>query len=105
MVLCQDTDYMLFDEPLNNLDIRHAVGMMKLLRDAARDFRKTVVVVLHDINFASCYSDHIVVMRDGKLFLQGAPDAIVRPDVLSSIYGTEFDVHEMGGHRIATYYT
>jgi iron complex transport system ATP-binding protein len=105
MVLCQDTDYMLFDEPLNNLDIRHAVGMMKLLRNAARDFQKTVVVVLHDINFASCYSDHIVVMREGKLFLQGAPDAIVRPDVLSSIYGTEFDVHEMGSKRIATYYT
>lgn len=63
---------MLFDEPLNNLDIRHAVDMMRLLRDAARDFGKTVVVVLHDINFASCYSNHIVVMRGGKVMLQGA---------------------------------
>ncbi|MCY1667918.1 iron ABC transporter ATP-binding protein [Rhizobium sp. SL86] len=105
MVLCQDTDYMLFDEPLNNLDIRHAVGMMKILKDAARDFGKTVVVVLHDINFASCYSDHIVVMRDGQLFLQGSPDEIVRPEILSSIYGTEFAVHQLGPNRIATYYT
>lgn len=105
MVICQDTDYMLLDEPLNNLDIRHAVGMMKLLKGAAKDFEKTVVVVLHDINFASCYSDHIVVMRDGKLFLQGTPEDIVRPEILSSIYATEFTVHELDGHRIATYFT
>lgn len=104
MVLCQDTDYMLFDEPLNNLDIRHAVAMMKLLRNAASDFHKTVVVVLHDINFASCYSDHVVAMRDGRVFMQGRPDEIVRPQVLSSIYQAEFEVHELGGKRIADYY-
>lgn len=105
MVLCQDTDYMLFDEPLNNLDIRHAVGMMKLLKNAARDLNKTVVVVLHDINFASCYSDHIVVMREAKLFMQGTPIDVVQPETLSEIYGTEFTVHQLDGHRIATYFT
>nr|CAD6429136.1 iron ABC transporter ATP-binding protein [Rhizobium sp. Q54] len=104
MILCQDTDYMLFDEPLNNLDIRHAVAMMKLLRDAARDFGKTVVVVLHDVNFASCYSDHIVVMRDGRLFMQGTPREIIRPDILEQTYGCPFEVHELGGDRIAVYY-
>jgi iron complex transport system ATP-binding protein len=104
MVLCQDTDYMLFDEPLNNLDIRHAVAMMKLLRNAASDFRKTVVVVLHDINFASVYSDHIVVMKDGKVFMQGGPDEIITPDTLSSIYDAPFDVYEMNGKRLANYY-
>ena len=105
MVLCQDTDYMLFDEPLNNLDIRHAVGMMKLLGNAARDFGKTVVVVLHDVNFASCYSNHIIVMRNGKLFLQGAPHEIIRPDTLEQTYGCPFDVQNIGGNRIAVYYT
>jgi iron complex transport system ATP-binding protein len=104
MVLCQDTDYMLFDEPLNNLDISHSVSMMKLLRKSARELGKTVVVVLHDINFASCYSDHIVVMCDGRLFLQGPPADIVRQEVLSEIYGTEFRVHELDGNRIATFY-
>ncbi|SFU11633.1 ABC transporter [Mesorhizobium sp. YR577] len=59
MVLCQDTDFMLLDEPLNNLDMKHAVSMMKLLRRAVDELGKTVVLVLHDINFASCYSDHI----------------------------------------------
>lgn len=104
MVLCQDTDYMLFDEPLNNLDIRHAVSMMKLLRNAARDFGKTVVVVLHDVNFASCYSDHIIVMRDGKLFLQGKPREIIRPETLEDIYGCPFEVHDLGGDLISVYY-
>lgn len=78
--------------------------MMKLLRDAARDFGKTVVVVLHDVNFASCYSDHIIVMRDGRLFLQGTPQEIIRPEVLEQTYGCSFRVHELGGDRIAVYY-
>ncbi|MBU1312638.1 MAG: ATP-binding cassette domain-containing protein [Alphaproteobacteria bacterium] len=105
MVLCQETDYMLFDEPLNNLDIRHAVGMMKLLRNAARDFGKTVVVVLHDVNFASCYSDHIIIMRDGRLFMQGTPREIIRPDILGQTYGCPFEVHDLGGDHIAVFYT
>jgi iron complex transport system ATP-binding protein len=104
MVLAQDTDYMLFDEPLNNLDIRHAVAMMKLLRDAAKDLGKTVVVVLHDINFASCYSDHIVVMRSGRLFRQGGPEEIIREEILTETYETGFKVREIDGNRIATFY-
>ena len=104
MVLCQDTDYMLFDEPLNNLDIRHAVAMMKMMRQAAGQLAKTAVVVLHDINFASCYSDHIVAMRDGKVLLQGATQEVMRPDTLKAIYDCDFTVHEVDGKRIAVYY-
>ena len=68
---------MLFDEPLNNLDMKHAVGMMKLLRRAADDLGKTIVLVLHDLNFASCYSDYIVAMRDGEVVHHGTPDEIM----------------------------
>jgi hypothetical protein len=60
MVLAQDTDYVLLDEPLNNLDLRHANQMMRLLPRMADELGKTVVLVVHDINFASCHSDHIV---------------------------------------------
>src|SRR5690606_38964503 len=67
MVLCQDTPYILLDEPLNNLDMAHAVSMMKLLRRLVCERQKTVVVVLHDINFASCYADHIIAMKDGRV--------------------------------------
>ena len=105
MVLCQDTDYVLFDEPLNNLDMKHAVGMMKLLRRAVDELGKTVVLVLHDINFASCHSDCIIAMQDGRVARQGSPEEIVRDDVLEAIYGTPFDVHLIEGRRIATYFS
>jgi len=104
MVLCQDTDYVLLDEPLNNLDMKHAMGMMKLLRRAANELGKTVVLVLHDINFASCYSDHIVAMKHGKLAAEGTVEAMIRPEVLSEIYEMEIAVHEIGGQRIGVYY-
>lgn len=104
MVLCQDTDYVLLDEPLNSLDMRHAVAMMQLLRRTADELGKTVVLVLHDINFASCYSDHIIAMRDGRVAHQGAPTELIDPAVLRDLYGIEVAVHDIGGQRIGVYY-
>jgi len=104
MVLCQDTDYLLLDEPLNNLDMKHAMGMMKILRQAANDFGKTVVLVLHDINFASWYSDHIVAMKHGKVAAQGPVAEMIKPEVLSGIYEMDIKVHEIGGQLISVYY-
>ncbi|ODT73145.1 MAG: iron ABC transporter ATP-binding protein [Pelagibacterium sp. SCN 63-23] len=104
MVLAQDTDYVLLDEPLNNLDMKHAMSMMKLLRQAANELGKTVVLVLHDINFASWYSDHIVAMKAGKVAAQGPSAQMIRPDVLSDIYEMDIKVHEIGGQLISVYY-
>ncbi|WP_181310072.1 iron ABC transporter ATP-binding protein [Nocardioides campestrisoli] len=104
MVLCQDTDVVLLDEPLNNLDLRHAVAMMGRLRDAARELDRTIVVVVHDLNVASCYADTIVAMRDGKVVACGPPAEIMRPDLLEEIYGLPVAVHEIDGQLIATYY-
>ena len=104
MVMCQDTDYVLLDEPLNNIDMRFAVDMMQLLRRAADEKGKTVVVVLHDINFASCYSDHIIAMRGGKLAWQGTPDEVIRDEVLSDLYQIPMQVHELNGQRICVYF-
>ncbi len=104
MVMCQDTDYVLLDEPLNNIDMRFAVDMMQLLRRAADEKGKTVVVVLHDINFASCYSDHIIAMRGGKLAWQGTPDEVMRDEILSELYAIPMQVHELNGQRICVYF-
>jgi len=104
MVLCQDTDYVLLDEPLNNLDMRHAVDMMKLLRRAAIELGKTVILVLHDINFASCYADRIVAMRDGKVAYHGTPLELIQPAVLHDLYQLDIRVHEIDGQRICVYY-
>ena len=74
MILAQDTDYVLLDEPLNNLDMRHAAAIMRLLRRTADDLERTVIVVLHDINVASrYYCDRIVGMRDGRIVVDGTP--------------------------------
>src|SRR5690554_7808619 len=104
MVMCQDTDYVLLDEPLNNIDMHHAVGMMQLLRRAVDEKGKTVVVVLHDINFASCYSDQIIAMRAGQVAYQGTPEQIIRGEVLSDIYQLPMQVHELAGQRICVYF-
>lgn len=104
MVLCQDTHYVLLDEPLNNIDIHHAVGMMQLLRRAADEKGKTVVVVLHDINFASCYADQIIAMRRGQLAYQGTVEDMICSEVLSDLYEIPMQVHELNGQRICVYF-
>ncbi len=104
MVLAQDTDYVLLDEPLNNLDMKHAMAMMKLMRQAADDLGKTVVLVLHDINFASWYSDRIVAMKQGRVAAQGSVKEMIRPEVLAGIYDMDIKVHEIGGQLISVYY-
>lgn len=105
MVLCQDTDIVLLDEPLNSLDMKHAVGMMKLMRRAVSELGKTVVVVLHDINFASCYADHIVLMENGKVANSGSPESVITPEIIKSVYDIEIEVHTIAGQLISVYYT
>ncbi len=104
MVLCQDTDYVLLDEPLNNLDMKNSMIMMKLLRRAASELGKTVVIVLHDINFASWYSQNIVAMRAGRVIRQGSPEEIITTETLREIYDMEVAVHELGGRRVGLFY-
>ncbi|KJF73642.1 iron ABC transporter ATP-binding protein [Agrobacterium arsenijevicii] len=104
MVLCQDTDYVLLDEPLNNLDMKHASSMMKIMRKAADELKKTVVLVLHDINFASWYSDTIIAMREGRICRQGPVDDIIQPEVLREIYDMSIRVNEIDGRRICLFY-
>ena len=105
MVLCQDTDYVLLDEPLNNLDLRHSVQMMRLLRQAATELGKTIVLVVHDINFASCHSDHLIAMKDGRVVVEGDPGVLIEPDALRLVYDVDIEVHELGGQRIGVYFS
>jgi iron complex transport system ATP-binding protein len=104
MVIAQDTDYILLDEPLNNLDMRHAVEIMKTLRSLVHDLGKTVVIVIHDINFASCYSDSIVVMDGGQIACAGGPECIIDQSVLNNIYQLDFHIENVNNNRICVYY-
>ncbi|MER5770641.1 iron ABC transporter ATP-binding protein [Streptomyces sp. NPDC001985] len=104
MVLAQDTRYVLLDEPLNNLDMKHSVRMMSQLRRAADELGKTVVLIVHDINFAATYSDRIIALRDGRVAASGTVDAMMRAEVLSEVFDTPVQVHEVDGKRTAVYY-
>ena len=104
MVLAQDTEYVLLDEPLNNLDMQHSVQMMKHLRRAARELGRTIVIVLHDINFAGHYADHICALKKGEVVALGTPEEIMVPETLSAIFNTPIDVIEGPRGLLACYY-
>ncbi|MBF0672885.1 MAG: ATP-binding cassette domain-containing protein [Salinibacterium sp.] len=103
MVLAQDTEYVLLDEPLNNLDMKHAVLMMRRLRDAADQLGKTIVIIVHDINIAAAYSDRIIAMRDGCILHSGTAAEIMRDDILTEVFDTPIEVHELAGRPIAVF--
>lgn len=103
-IFAQDTDYILLDEPLNNLDIKYASDMLKLLRKMAKECKKTIIIVIHDINFASCYSDHIILLKEGQLAKSGSVKEIMKPDVLREIYDLDFKIIEVEGKLICAYY-
>lgn len=103
MVLCQDTDYVLLDEPLNNLDIKHAVAIMKLIASAPHEFGKTIIVVLHDINMASAYCDRLVVMKDGRIVEHGKPTDVMNADLLTRVYETTVKVIEVENRIVGIY--
>ena len=104
MVIAQDTDYILLDEPLNNLDMKHSVQIMKILRKLVDELGKTVVIVLHDINFASVYSDHIVALKNGRVVKDGPTNDIINSDALKEIYDMDIPVQEQNGCRICVYF-
>ena len=92
MVIAQDTDYVFLDEPTNNLDIYHSSNMMKLVRKLCDELGKTVILVLHEINFASSYSDYIGAFKDGGLYKFGPVDEVMTKENLKELYGVEFDI-------------
>jgi iron complex transport system ATP-binding protein len=104
MVIAQDTEYILLDEPLNNLDMRHSVSIMKTLRRLVNEMGKTIVIVIHDINFASCYSDNIVALKDGKIVKQGPTCDVIDRCVLKDIYDMDIDIKEIDNQRICVYF-
>ncbi|MBI1495514.1 iron ABC transporter ATP-binding protein [Halocynthiibacter styelae] len=97
MTFAQDTDYMLLDEPLNNLDIAASRSLMALLRDLAETHGKTIVIVLHDINYASRYADWLIAMADGRICVKGTPLDTVTPSLLRDVFNTDASIQNIDG--------
>jgi iron-siderophore transport system ATP-binding protein len=100
MIYAQETGYLLLDEPLNNLDIAASRSLMQLLQNLARKYDRTIVTVLHDINYASAYSDHIITMKAGRVHSTGAPSKIVNSDMILDVFDTNADVQTLNGQPV-----
>lgn len=104
MTIAQDTEYILLDEPLNNLDMKHAVQIMQTLKMLAHKMNKAIVIVLHDINFASCYSDQIVALKNGQLVKSDLKDNVIQSSVLSDLYDMNIQIEHIRNQRICLYF-
>ncbi|WP_233947926.1 Fe(3+) dicitrate ABC transporter ATP-binding protein FecE [Pectobacterium versatile] len=92
MLLAQDTPVVLLDEPTTYLDINHQVELMKLLREL-NQAGKTVVTVLHDLNQASRYCDHLVMLADGRVMAEGSPHEVMKPELLQRVFSIDAEIH------------
>ncbi|MFI6318944.1 ABC transporter ATP-binding protein [Nonomuraea sp. NPDC050556] len=87
MALAQDTDLLLLDEPTTYLDINHQVELLRLLRKLNAESGKTIVAVLHDLNLASRYCDHIIAMADGAIVAEGTPQEVITAELVGKVFG------------------
>jgi len=104
MILAQDTDHILLDEPLNNLDMKQSSSIMRNLRNIVDETKKTIIIVVHDINCASCYSEEIVALKNGKLMLQASPEDFMKESVIKEIFDVDCKIAEVDGNKICVYH-
>ncbi|QLF94070.1 ABC transporter ATP-binding protein [Pseudomonas sp. ABC1] len=86
MALAQETPLMLLDEPTTYLDIAHQLEVLELCRRLNRDSGRTLVMVLHDLNQAARYADHIIAMRDGRVLASGPPRTVLTPQLIERVF-------------------
>ena len=87
MVLAQQTDIILLDEPTTYLDLKVQVDLLDLLSEMAHQHNRTLVIVLHELNLAAAYADHLIMMKEGKIYAQGTPEKIFNADNLKAVFG------------------
>ena len=104
MVLAQDTNYIFLDEPLNNLDMRHSQKIMKTLKKLVEEKHKTVIIVIHDINFAVTYADYFVAMKNGQIIKEGSIDEVITNEILQQIFDVNIEVVTIKKKKVCLYY-
>jgi iron complex transport system ATP-binding protein len=104
MAFCQGTDYLLLDEPLNNLDMYYARQLMHSLRRIADEEGRTIVIVMHDINQAAAYADRIVAMKDGGIAASGPVDEVLNGETLEKVFGYRMPVENIRERKVVLHF-
>ena len=89
MILAQQTELLLLDEPTTFLDIAHQIEVLDMVSGLNRDWKRTIVIVLHDLNLACRYAHHLVAMRDGRVVSVGTPDEVITAEMVAAVFGIE----------------
>jgi iron complex transport system ATP-binding protein len=92
MLVAQDAECLVLDEPISALDVAHQIEMLSLVQQLRRSKGLGVIVVLHDVNMAARFCDEIVALHSGRLIARGTPDDIMDPGQLRAIYGIAMEV-------------
>ncbi len=103
MIMVQDTPYILLDEPLNHLDIHYSLDMMKLLKKMIVDFKKTIVIIMHDINMTAAFCDYGIALKDGEVVFQGGVDDLMNDQILTHIYSYPISVKTVDDRKVCIY--
>ena len=92
--IAQDTPWIILDEPVSNLDVKHQAELMLVLERLRKEKGKTIVAILHDLNLAATFCTQIVLMKQGRVFKAGAAEAVLTEENLSEVYELQFDFLE-----------
>ncbi|OFV68648.1 MAG: iron ABC transporter ATP-binding protein [Candidatus Syntrophoarchaeum caldarius] len=90
--LAQEAGTLLLDEPTSNLDIRHQIEVMEILKDLVEKKGISAIMAVHDLNLASRYTDRVIIMKNGRIFDAGSPLDVLTPENIRSVYGVEVEV-------------
>jgi iron complex transport system ATP-binding protein len=104
MTIAQQTQYLLLDEPLNNLDMKHAANIMQALRRLCDEEQRTIILVVHDINFAANYSDHLVAMKNGMIHSSGMVKQVITETNLRDLYEFNIEIIQSKQGPICNYF-
>nr|CBH36785.1 hypothetical protein, ABC transporter related [uncultured archaeon] len=95
--LTQEPDVLLFDEPTSNLDIKHQLEVMEIIKNIVREKEISAIMAIHDLNLASRYADRIIMMNDGEIFSAGDSVSVLTPESIKRVYGVEAEVNHIHG--------
>lgn len=96
MSICQEPEILILDEPTTYLDVCYQIEVLELVKSLNREYQMTIVMVLHDLNLASKYSDLLYVIKDKNLYLKGTPDEIMTKENLANIFNIDVTIHNEG---------